>query len=71
MAEKTYTFTATAEQIASLTAAVETAERAAWGDSNDAEIDALRWALQEAVALLGIEWPTIDPTDEDNETVRT
>lgn len=56
-----------AEQDASILAAAQIAADAAYGDSNDAEIDALREALEAALSALGLEMPEGRETDDEDD----
>lgn len=52
-----------------LMADVQAAQDAAFGDSNDEEIDLLRGALEGALALLGLPLPDSRDPDDDVEDV--
>jgi hypothetical protein len=55
----------TAEQLDDL---LRQAKLAAFGDSNDREIDALRAALDTALDLLGVAWPELTEEEEEAAT---
>lgn len=57
MAVETRYITLRADDLAAALALAQTAQNAAQGDSNDAEIDALREALEAALALVGAALP--------------
>lgn len=51
-------------ELVDVLAAAQKAQDAAYGDSNDAEIDLLREALAEALGALGLNLPDGQPDDE-------
>lgn len=61
-----YAVTVGPRPLDALTEALLTSGRAAWGDSNDDEIEALNDALDQALSLLGVTRPEVDEPEEED-----